>query len=81
MLLRSYRSLSDSTPGFAEPPRHDQVASLQKQLWDGALIEDLSKVKRAVAEGVNMDAGDPNNVSGFTGVVRQSLVAGGGCSE
>ena len=54
------------------------MASLQKQLWDGASGGDLIKVKQAIAAGVNMDAGDPNHVSGLTGVVRQLLVAGGG---
>ena len=61
--------------------RHDQMASLQQQLWDGASGGDLIKVKQAIAAGVNMDAGDPKNVSGLTGVVRQLLVAGGGCCE
>ena len=54
------------------------MASLQKQLWVGASLGELIKVKQAVAAGVNMDAGDPNNVSGLTGVVRQLLVTGGG---
>ena len=57
------------------------MASLQKQLWDGASGGDLIKVKQAIAAGVNVDAGDPKNVSGLTGVVRQLLVAGGGCCE
>ena len=51
------------------------MASLQQQLWDGAPGLDLIKIKQAIAAGVNVDAGDPNNVSGLTGVVRQLLVA------
>ena len=54
------------------------MASLQQQLWDGASGGDLIKVKQAIAAGVNIDAIDPKNVSGLTGVVRQLLVAGGG---
>ena len=54
------------------------MASLQQQLWDGASGGDLIKVKQAIAAGVNIDAGDPNYVSGLTGVVRQLLVAGVG---
>ena len=60
------------------------MATLHKQLWDGAWGGDLINVKQAVAAGVNVDAPDPgdlNKVSGLTGVVRQSLGAGGGCSE
>ena len=50
------------------------MASLQKRLWHGAMSGDLLKVKKAVAAGVNVDAGALNNVSGLTGLASQFVV-------
>ena len=49
------------------------MASLQQQLWDGASGGDLIKVKQAIAAGVNIDAGDPNYVSGLIKTEKQLI--------